>query len=311
MNFYLCICIKMYKLRDWVDETQLTKNLSLNERAVEYLENHENLIDNCNIFENENAIHIIEKRIKYDKRGSVNYNKNAVNFLRNNPQYIRYNSLCCFEHGIEFVDELIKNNQLERIDWRALSSNPAAMHILNDPKYYEYIHWYSILENQNAAEFIKNNMHMVDDQWDKICAQPHLMDIIKHNMDEIDWMTLSLNYNAIYMLEQNLDKIDIYNLCHNKNGFELLLRLNHVFDNRNHYHENIVFEYFDYCEKNNIQFNLVDQLSRYGYTENHMEFLKHNNNYYYLLMNPNIFEYDYERMRETRQALQWYNDIKK
>jgi len=42
-----------------------------------------------------------------------------------------------------------------------------------------------------------------------------------------------------------------------------------------------------------------------------MEFLKHNNNRYWLSENPNIFEYDYTRMRETRQSLLWYNDIKK
>jgi len=78
-----------------------------------------------------------------------------------------------------------------------------------------------------------------------------------------------------------------------------------------YYHKNIVYEYFDYCEKNNIQFNLVKRLSTCGYTEEHMEFLKNNNEYGYLSANPNIFEYDYERMRETRKSLLWYNDIKK
>jgi len=87
----------------------------------------------------------------------------------------------------------------------------------------------------------------------------------------------------------------------NKNGFHLLLHFNHIFDeNDNTYHKNIVFEYFDYCEKNNKPFNLIKMLSRYGYTEKHMEFLQHNNDYEILSMNPNIFEYDYKRMQETR-----------
>jgi len=64
-------------------------------------------------------------------------------------------------------------------------------------------------------------------------------------------------------------------------------------------------------EKNNIPFNLIRQLSEHGYTENHMDFLKHTNDYENLSANPNIFEYDYKRMRETRQSLLWYNDIKK
>jgi len=299
----------MYKLKDWVDERKLKCTLSKNERAVEYLESHEHLIDNYYIFQNENAIHIIEKRIEYDTL--VNYNKNAVNFLRNNRQYIDYNILCRYEHGIEFVDELIKNNELDKINWTMLSMNPAAMHIFNEPKYYKYIDWISILYNTNAAELVKNNFHMIRQYWEYVCGQPHLMDIIEQNMKKINRNTLSSNYNAIHILEQNVEKIDIYFLIYNKNGFQLLLRLNHVFDDCINYDKNIVFDYFDYCEKNNIPFDLIKQLSEHGYTEKHMEFLKHTNRYGYLSANPNIFEYDYKRMRETRQSMLWYNDIKK
>jgi hypothetical protein len=304
----------MYKLRDWVDETQLTKELSCNERAVEYLENHELLIDDDEIFKNENAIHIIEKIINKNISGSIIYNKNAVNFLRNNREYIRYNIMCLIEHWIGFVDEFIKNNELDKICWTSLSVNPAAMHILNDPKYYNYICWHVIIYNKNAVELVKQNLHMVDRHWFGICSQPHLIEIIEQNMDKINWQGLSYNYNAIHILEQNMDKISVCELCHNKNGFNLLLKLNHDFNNdtdNHYYHKNIVFEYFDYCKKNNISFNLIEMLSLYGYTEEHMEFLKHNNDYIELSMNPNIFEYDYKRMRETRQSLLWYNDIKK
>jgi len=312
MNFYLCICSKMYKLRDWVDETKLDSNLSLNERAVEYLENNEHLIDDECIFINENAIHIIEKRIQYDVNGLVNYNKNAVNFLRNNRKYIDYEVLCGEEHGIEFVDELIKNDELiNKLDLRLLSRNLAAMHILNDPKYYQYIVWREILYNKNAVDLVKNNLHMVDEYWNIICLQPHLVDIIEQNMDKIAWGCLSRNNNAIHILEKNIEKINVKILCCNKNGFKLLVLLQHEFNNNKDYDKNIVYEYFDYCEKNNIQFNLIKMLSKHGYTEKHMDFLKHNHNYWYLSSNENIFEYDYKRMRETRQSLLWYNDIKK
>jgi hypothetical protein len=301
----------MYKLRDWVDETQLTKDLSYNERAVEYLENHEHLIDKHWIFENVNAMDIIEKRIQYNKYGVINRNKCAVNFLRNNRQYIDYNILCRYEHGIEFVDELIKNNELDKIPWYELSRNPAAMHILNDPKYYKNINWVGLLYNDNALELVKNNLHMFENNWGMLSGHAGLIDIIEQNMDKIDWYYLSSNYNAIHILEKNLDKINIRTLCHNKNGFQLLLQLDHEFKNNINYDKNIVFEYFDYCVKNNIPYNCIYLLSKYGYTEKHMEFLKHNYDYYWLSMNPNIFEYDYKRMRETRQSLLWYNDIKK
>jgi len=321
MKKYLCIWFKMYKLRDWVDKKRLKGGmLSCNERAIEYLENHERKIDHFYILLNEEAIHIIEKIIKNNKYnsnnhmyGEINNNKNAVNFLRNNRHHMDYTRLCAKEHGIEFVDELIKNNELDKIHWGTLSSNPAAMHILNDPKYYQYINWCGIIYNKNAVELVKNNLHMVRKYWGSICALPHLIDIIEQNMDKIDWGRLSINYNAIHILEKNIGKIDRGNLRLNKNGFQLLLKLHEVFGDNHytHYHKNIIFDYFDYCEKNNMTFNLIYLLSEYGYTEKHMEFLKHNNNYYKLSRNPNIFEYDYKRMRETRQALPWYNDIKK
>jgi hypothetical protein len=301
----------MYKLQDWVDETKLTNHISLNVQAVEYLESHEYLIDDYDILKNENAIHIIEKRIQYDEYSDINYNKNAVNFLRNNRKYIDYEVLCGEEHGIEFVDKLIKNNELHKIDWWALSSNPAAMHILNDPKYYKYIVWRKIIYNINAVELVKNNLHKVENNWYNICKIPHLIDIIEKNMDNIIWSILTYNDNTIHILEQHMDKICIYHLGWNKNGFNLLITMSHVFRNDRTYHKNIVFDYFDYCEKNNIQFNLIKHLSEIGYTEKHMEFLKHNNDYWLLSMNPNIFEYNYKRMRETRQSLLWYNDIKK
>jgi len=349
----------MYKLRDWIKGERLTSELSGNERAVEYLENHSNLIDKCHIFENVNAIHIIEKKLpihekigyfclhfvtfefnhhplnmklKYDKY--LNRNKNAIHFLRNNRQYINYSILCAQEHGIEIVEELIKNNELDKIDWWALSRNPAAIHILNEPahhiyryflgfffnprislKYYNYINWVGLLYNKNAVELVKNNLHIYDKYWHIICQQPHLINIIECNMDKIHWNSLSVNYNAIHILENNLDNVCIYGLRWNKNGFELLLRLNHEFDNDLYYDTNIVFEYFDYCEKNHIHFELIYALCKYGYTEKHMEYLKHNKYilwwcYTYLSMNPNIFEYDYTKMRETSQSLPWYNDIK-
>jgi hypothetical protein len=309
----------MYKLRDWIDETELTNHLSYNERAVEYLENHTDLILDEYFFGNENALHVIKDIIReYNDEDNcvLNYNKNAVNFLRNNHQYINYRILCGEAHGIEFVDELIKNNQLDKIDWAWLSRNPAAMHILNDPKYYQYIDWHNIIHNENAVELVKNNLHMLGKYWYYICQQPYLIDIIEQNMDNINWNGLSYNYNAIHLLEKNLEKINETSLCMNKNGFELLLRLGHNFDDCDDlkiYDEHIVLDYFDYCEKNNIFFDFLYSLSRYGYTDKHFEYLKKHEHlicYISLSQNPNIFEYDYTRMRKTRQSLPWYNNIK-
>ena len=46
-------------------------------------------------------------------------------------------------------------------------------------------------------------------------------------MDKIDWRWLSLNPNAIYILEKNVDKIIWIMLSRNKNAIHLLAPLNH------------------------------------------------------------------------------------
>jgi len=307
------ISSRIYMLRDWIDVERLNYYLSGNVRAADYLQKNVHLIDDEYIFLNEDAIDIIQRRISNDFYQIVCKNKNAIHFLRNNPQYIQYDILCQYEHGIEFVDELIKNNELDKIDWYGLSQNPAAMHILNDPKYYTCIDWCAILYNKNAGELVRNNIYMVIKYWKDICAQPHLIDIIE-KMDNLDMELLSGNENAIHILENNIDTINISNLCYNKNGFSLLLRIGHNFKDDHYYHENVIFEYFDYCEKNNIRFTIIHNLSRCAYTEKHFECLKNNRKniaYGHLSLNQNIFEYDYEHMRKTRQSLPWYNDIQK
>jgi len=301
----------MYKLRDWIDETRLTRGLSKNVRAVEYLENNKMFILDMYICENENAIHIIEK---CNISNYINYNKEMITFLRNNRKYIDYKILCGYAHGIEFIDECINNNELDKIHWRELSRNPAAKHILNNPNMYEMINWREIIENPNAGDLIRNNLDKVEEYWEYICGEGYLIDIIEENMDKIHWGALSKNYNAIHILKKNMDKIDICELKYNPNGFELLMLLENEIHNSFCYHKNIIYQYFDYCVKYNKPCNIINPLTCHGYSNAHFEYLKKNQdniNYSLLSKNPNIFVYDYNRMRETRQSLPWYVDIVK
>ena len=45
---------------------------------------------------------------------------------------------------------------------------------------------------------------------------------VRKNFDKIDWPSLSLNPNAIQLLEQNLDKVCWYTLSSNPNAIRLL-----------------------------------------------------------------------------------------
>jgi len=223
-------------------------------------------------------------------------------------------NLKVYENGVKCIEELIKSEDYYKINWVLLSLNPQAMHILNNPKCYMYIYWRHIINNPEACELLQNNLDKVERYWYDISKKPYLIDIIEKNIDKIDWIGLSENYNAIHILEKNIDKVNINKLRYNKNGFTLLLSMGEIFDDEHEYTSQIVYDYFDYCEKNNITFNLTKLLSEYGYTHNHLEFLQNNHghiNYQYLSLNPNIFEYDYKNMCITRQSMSWYNDIKK
>jgi len=304
----------MYKLKNWIDTDRLNPTLSSNPNAVNYLIEHNHLINIQHMRYNENACVILcnHKIEVYDESyiKLLNHNAGFSNFLRNNLQYINYDILSYYPHGIEFIDELIKNNELDKIYWRGLSQNPAAMHIINDEKYYHYIDKTNITYNIHAADFIQNNLH--DIEWYDICIQPHLIDLIEKNQDNIHWNALSINQNATHLLKNNLNRIHNRMLYFNKKGFELLLQIGHVFLNDEVYHENIIFDYFTHCKGNNDQFDFINYLARYGHTEEHMNYLKNNNeriDYALLSKNPNIFEYDYEMMKKIRQSLPWYKDI--
>jgi hypothetical protein len=304
--------LNMYKLRDWIDKDKLTNRLSCNVNAVDFLENNMHLVDAYYIYFNINAITILEKKIGCDNYSLINYNEEMITFLRNNTKFINYYVLCYNCKAIDFVNNVLDDNKWYLLNWTALSRNPAAIDILNNPKYYDKINWNEIIENPNACELLKKNIDKIDNLWITISSKPYLIDLIENNLSKIDWSMLSRNCNAIHILENHMDKINIHYLYHNANGFELLLKLHHVFDPERNYHKNIILQYFDYCLKNDIPFNHLDGITEHGYSEIHFNYLyknKHVLNYNILSLNPNIFIYDYVGMRKKRQSLSWYNDL--
>jgi len=90
-------------------------------------------------------------------------------------------------------------------------------------------------------------------------------------MKKMNNMVMFVQYHEFicdeYFLENNKDIICVNKLCNNKNGFELLLRLGHVFDDDNIYHKNTVFRYYKYCEICNIPFTLIKNMAKYDYVE--------------------------------------------
>jgi hypothetical protein len=50
-----------------------------------------------------------------------------------------------------------------------------------------------------------------------LSLNPNAIHILEQNMNKVNWYLLSRNPNAIYLLEQNIDKIDWINLSKNPN----------------------------------------------------------------------------------------------
>jgi hypothetical protein len=55
--------------------------------------------------------------------------------------------------------------------------------------------------------------------WDYLSLNPNAIHLLEKNMDKICWLNLSQNPNALHLLEQNMDKIFWHYLSKNPNIF--------------------------------------------------------------------------------------------
>ena len=60
--------------------------------------------------------------------------------------------------------------------------------------------------------------------WNELSINPNAIPILEQNLDQINWENLSMNPYAIHILEKNLDKIDWTTLSTNPNAIPILER---------------------------------------------------------------------------------------
>ena len=82
----------------------------------------------------------------------------------------------------------------------------------------EKLNWKMLSLNPNAIHIIENNLDKVD--WDWLSRNPNAIHILEKNLDKVNWYWLSRNPNAIHIIENNLDKVDWEWLSYNPNIFE-------------------------------------------------------------------------------------------
>ena len=61
--------------------------------------------------------------------------------------------------------------------------------------------------------------------WVNLSKNPNAIDLLQQNLNKVDWFMLSCNPNAIHLLEKNLDKVDWSFLSCNPNAIHLLCKL--------------------------------------------------------------------------------------
>jgi len=146
------------------------------------------------------------------------------------------------------------------------NENPKAIELLE--KYREKIVLSYVCLNPNGIKIIKENIEKLDDTcYQMLLFNINGIDILERKLEKestipttFNWSNLSLNPNAIELLEKYPEKINLYNLCTNPNGINILERNKEIINK--------------------------DKIA-----------------YKYLSKNPNIFIYDYDRMRTNMKEI--------
>jgi len=237
-----------YDLRDWIPKDRLRWDILVyNYNAIDLLDANPDMIEWENLPSNTNEEGVASLIRKY---------------VFGNPKYkgfaddIDWAQLSSNPFAIDLLETIIKAGGADptnnRVDWYLLCKNPAAIHILSEPKHSELIDWEVLSSNPSAIalledkwkeekrvkaadvkqyEDMRNNGNIV--AWNILSGNPNAIDLLRkkireerkmtpadyNNLEEIEkiaWNNLSANPEAIALLEKIPDKIDWFNLSSNK-----------------------------------------------------------------------------------------------
>lgn len=109
---------------------------------------------------------------------------------------------------------------LNKVDWKELSRNANATHILD--RNISRVDWCELLKNPNALYFFQKHSEKVD--WRELSKCPDAVPLLEKNLDKVDWFWLSGNPNAIHILEKHMRKVDLTQLIYNPSPYAVLLQ---------------------------------------------------------------------------------------
>lgn len=190
-------------LRANLDKVDWPK-LSTNSNAIELLKNNLSKIDWSGLSANPNAIEILKSNLNKIDWNWLSTNPSAFELLYMNQNKINWWKICSNECPkvvkllIEPMVQCITKSGFkhkDKIDWKLLSRNPSAIHIMH--QYEDMIDWSFLSPNLNAIDIIESNLDRVN--WEYLSANPHAIHLLKANLCEIDWGRFSKNPCIFYM----------------------------------------------------------------------------------------------------------------
>jgi hypothetical protein len=293
----------MYKLKDWINIDKLDlsllalnkyaieiiekkydkldkkcfENLALNPNAIHLLHKYlkVNLLETSDIFwinisKNEGAYTLIKKYLSLTKNYYLSKNKSITKLLLKNPHKI-YNQSFNYNDSIEAIEYIKNNFHLFNVSLLCLNKN--AISIIE-----------KIIEEKDID--IEKNKLFQDINWNYLSLNPNAIPILEKYPQNINWYYLSRNKNAIELLKNNLSKISFDNLIYNENAYELISE-NINYYNHPYYHYEMI-----YYNKNS---NIIDIIQPRFFCNN--EYFK------YLSKNSHIFELDYNGLKKRMDII--------
>ena len=86
----------------------------------------------------------------------------------------------------------------DKLNWKYLSANPNAIHMLE--KHPEKMNWSTLSYNSNAMHILENNLDKIN--WNCLSVNSNAIHLLTKNFDKIQWAWLNCNPNAMHILEK-------------------------------------------------------------------------------------------------------------
>lgn len=280
------------------DDRDFWESICTNPSAMFLIEQHPDKIHWTALASNSSAIHLLEQNPDLICYHELSKNTNAIHILKDNLDLVYWPYLCANQGAVCVLEQkqrladgrLVTNLELywDKLDWKALSSNPSAINILR--RHLDKIDWYAFSANPYAVPTLLEHMDKIN--WYKLCMNnsPEAIELLKENQDKIVWQVLCENPFAIDLLLENRGK---------------------CYSGALHCNPQIMWVKELMGEPGEINYSSIAQNPNLGLVLNYFPFNSYNDELYdviYMLDHPGIFEcvkttYDYKGIRGARHGL--------